>query len=255
MRASLRTIHYATACLCLAAPMSQAVAQEPSVGIVRISDAKGSFVQPAGMKGEYHSMSGNVGYGYSMDGSCPHCQGYGGKHGGKSCRFCEHYCTHSADHGYSIPAKWPIQRRGVQYQSLFPNAWYGTPEWNAMQVQGAPMVYQPTDTTQLGFYYQHVPFWQPQPNPLPQRPIPAEWHRYAPVVYASQFQNGYTKGGMSSEYPVYYETVTPTQPTPTELQPVPEPMTTEPLPPAPPAPVPAPVQESAVPLPLQRVSY
>jgi len=255
MMASLRTIQLATACLLAVAPLSLAHAQAPSAGIVRISDAKPAGVQPAGHQGEYHSMSGGMNHGYSMNGGCPHCQG-GGKHGGKGCRFCEHYCSHSADHGYSIPGKWPIQRRGVQYNSLFPTAWYGTPEWNAMQVQAAPQVYMPTDTTQLGFYYQHVPFWQPQPNPLPQRPVPAQWHSYAPVVYASQFQNGYNKGwGMNGDCPVYYETsapmsTTPTQSAPTDLQPVPQPMA-EPVPP----PAPAPLQESAVPLPLQRVNY
>lgn len=253
MMASLRKTQFLTACLLAVAPLSLVSAQDSGTGIVRITDAKPAGVQPAGHKGEYHSAPMGMDYGYSMDGSCPHCQS-GGKHGGKGCKFCEHYCTHSACHGYSIPGKWPIQRRGVQYQSLYPMAWYGTPEWNNMPIQAAPMVYQPTDTTQLGFYYQHVPFWQPQPNPLPQRPVPAEWHRYAPVVYASQFQNGYTKGGwgMNGDCPVYFETVTPTttsptQSAPTELQPVPQPM------PEPP-PAPAPLQESAVPLPLQRVS-
>ena len=54
----------------------------------------------------------------------------------------------------------------------------------------APMVYQPTDTTQLGYYYQHVPFWQPMPNRLPPRPIPAQWHITAPAVQASRFSTG-----------------------------------------------------------------
>src|SRR5690606_22022975 len=37
-------------------------------------------------------------------------------------------------------------------------------------------VYMPTDTTQLGYYYQHVPYWLPRPNAVPPAPRPADWH-------------------------------------------------------------------------------
>jgi hypothetical protein len=33
----------------------------------------------------------------------------------------------------------------------------------------------PTDTTQLGYYYQHAPAWRPAP--APGAPIPSQWHR------------------------------------------------------------------------------
>ena len=56
------------------------------------------------------------------------------------------------------------------------------------------MVYQPTDTTQLGFYYQHVPTWQPQPDRLPARPIPSQWNIVPPPVSAAQFNHGYGYG-------------------------------------------------------------
>ncbi len=253
MTANMRTFRMATACLFAASSLSLAVAQDQSTGIVRISDARAGAVTAAGhSKGEYHSPSmgyGDDGYGYGVDGSCPHCQGRGCKQGLKG-KFCEHYCTHSACHGYSIPGKWPIHRRGVQYQQLFPNAYYSV--YGNNFGPGAPQVYTPTDTTQLGYYYQHVPFWTPQPNPLPARPIPAQWHHYAPVVYASKYQNGYSRfgNGMNgADCPVIYESSTPsaTQ-TPTELQPVPEPVKPAPLPPEP-------IKESAVPLPLQRASF
>lgn len=247
MMATVRTSRMATACLLAVSTLGMmASAQEMSVGIVRVSDSK-SGIQPAfHSKGEYHSAPGyDQGYGYSGD--CPHCHGAGKNKGGK---FCEHYCTHSADHGYSIPGKWPIHRRGVQYQSLFPQQWYSAYTGN-YGIVGAPQVYTPTDTTQLGYYYQHVPYWQPSPNPLPARPVPAQWHHYAPAVYASQWGLQYSKDGWT-EGEVIYETAPAAAPAPApapnNLQPVPEPAPENALPPKP-------LQESAVPLPLQRVGY
>lgn len=241
MTANMKSIRMATACLFAASCTSMVSAQDPSTGIVRISDARSKVVQQTGHDkvGEYHAYSGqSADYGY---GDCPHCQGSRGK--GKL--FGEHYCSHSPDHGYSIPGKWPIHRRGVQYQQLFPQAYYSVYN-GAPYAVAAPQVYQPTDTTQLGYYYQHAPFWQPQPNPLPQKPVPAQWHHYAPVVYASQFGQMYSKqGGRDCE--MIYESASPTpmqQGSPTQLQPVPA----DQLPPEP-------VKESSVPLPLQRVGY
>jgi hypothetical protein len=97
--------------------------------------------------------------------------------------FCEHYCTPAADHGFSIPAKYPIYRRGVQYNAYFPAKWYGTPGETFASAPIYPTVYQPTDTTQLGYYYQHVPFWMPNPAMLPPRPIPAQWHHLLPAAH------------------------------------------------------------------------
>ena len=228
------------------APWLSVGAQSPDTGIVRISDRGVKNVQPIGYKGagEYHAPSGDVMYG-GMDCPCPHCQGKKSK----GCKFCEHYCSHSPDHGYSIPGKWPIQRRGVQYNSYYPAAWHGTPAAMAAAAPVYPMVYQPTDTTQLGFYYQHVPFWMPQPNPLPQRPIPAQWHIYAPVAYASQFENGYVSGHGMMYGDVIYESASPTPIQAPSAEPA---KSADPLPPAPP---PAPLQESAVPQPIERIGY
>ena len=251
MTANTRTFGMATACLFAASCLPVASAQDPGAGIVRISDSKGLGVQQAshGKVGEYHSYSGQTGFD-AHGGGCPICGGSGCDSCGKQkCKlFGEHYCSHSPDHGYSIPGKWPIQRRGVQYQQLFPNAYYSVYS-GAPGAVAAPQVYMPTDTTQLGYYYQHVPFWQPHPNPLPQRPVPAQWHSYAPVVYASQYGQVYSKHGMNGYYEgeVIYDSTSPTTSpgsSPTELQPVPD----DKLPPQP-------VKESAVPLPIQRAGY
>ena len=184
-------------------------AQDSSTpGIVRISDSRPRVaVQPAAFHG-HHQATVSGGYGGDCPtGHCPngHCQtghGYG-------C-FQETYCKKSPDYGYSPPAKYPLHRRGVQYNAYFPNQWYGLPGGGL--AGGYPMVYQPTDTTQLGFTYQHVPSWQPNPNMLPQRPVPAQWHIVAPPYNANLIANqGGIPGAMGANCLVEYGTVTPIQ--------------------------------------------
>jgi hypothetical protein len=180
----------AAASMALACLASSVRGQDSSApGIVRISDGGARAVQPT----SFHGHGGSQGY-VSQNG-CPNgnCQN-GQCSNGSNCPQCwglfqEHYCCHSPDHGYSPPAKYPLHRRGVQYNSYFPNQWYGLP--GGQLAGGYPMVYQPTDTTQMGFYYQHVPSWQPNPSPMPQRPIPANWHIVAPTVSAANFRNGW----------------------------------------------------------------
>jgi hypothetical protein len=48
----------------------------------------------------------------------------------------------------------------------------------------APHIYMPTDTTQLGYYYQHAPAWTPAPPPG--APIPSHWHRSMCEIGACQ---------------------------------------------------------------------
>ena len=184
-----------------------------SAGIVRISDGRvrsngqtttAQSVEQVGghrygpMAGDCQNGSsptggcptGNCPTGFGQDcqsGACPTCRG-GCLHG----KFGEHYCKHSPDYGYAPPTKYPLHRRGVEYTNYFPQKWYGA---GADYSQSpAPMVYQPTDTTQLGYYYQHVPFWQPMPNRLPPRPIPSQWHTTPPAVSASRYCNGFFPG-------------------------------------------------------------
>lgn len=195
-----------------AAAMSFAVpathAQDASTpGMVRISDNRlRGAIQPASFHGHHQATV----YGTSGDcptGDCPngHCQNrhcYG--------LFQETYCKKSPDYGYSPPAKYPLHRRGVQYNSYFPNQWYGLP--GSGLAGGYPMVYQATDTTQLGFYFQHVPTWQPNPNMLPQRPTPALWHIVAPPYNRNLFADqGGLPGSMGTYCPVEYGAPTPIQ--------------------------------------------
>jgi hypothetical protein len=254
-------------------------AQQEQDGVVRISDGKPSVIQPVG-HGKSHAMKSHGGVyvdgGAMTTGDCPHCHGAGAGTGcphcrgwghgshchGKHClsgKFGEHYCKHSPDHGYSIPSKYPIQRRGVQYTSYFPSQWYGADGPAPVSPIAYPMAYMPTDTTQLGYYYQHVPFWQPQPNPLPAMPHPAQWHNYATSPNPWNFTGGgwggagcpsgfcpttgYSDGMMMESSPAGMPPApNPTPATaPTPLQPVP------PQPPYEAAPAPVPSQEVPVP--------
>jgi hypothetical protein len=198
-------------------------------GMVRITDSRprGVPIRNAGHavgKGEYHKISsgsyGGYGYGY---GDCPDC--YDDCDDGRHCRhkhwFREHYCKHSPDHGYASPGKIPIYRQGVQYNSYFPVGWYGTANGN-MTGPVYPTIYQPTDTTQLGFYYQHVPFWQPNPNALPPRPIPAQWHRKIPAGQVPWNLHGWGHGYGGAYCPPGAGWVdTTNSPTPMQNQPAP----------------------------------
>lgn len=203
------------------------IASAQEVGLVRISDRSPSSVQttPVGHKHYAHGpvMTTTI----PADGSgqyCDNCDRRGG-HGGNAWRM--HL---PPDHGYSVPAKFPLQRRGVEYENYFPPQWYGA---GLTYQQNYPMVYMPTDTTQLGFYSQHVPFWRPNPNMLPPRPVPSQWHIHAPVVYSSDFHRMHAGAGNQGwqEVQVLDSTTAPAtngaQPTPIDgngLQPVPAPM-------------------------------
>jgi hypothetical protein len=176
----------AAACLAaLSCTASVGAQDDGTAGIVRITDGR---VRTAAQPASFHGHHGGYGQSAGYSG-CPNCDCQSGiSPTAFNGFFQERYCKNSPDHGYSPPAKYPLHRRGVQYNAYFPNHWYGTP---GASYAGAPMVYQPTDTTQLGFSYQHVPFWQPQPGMMPQRPVPAQWHITAPTVHASRFHNGY----------------------------------------------------------------
>lgn len=82
------------------------------------------------------------------------------------------------------PVKRPIYRVPVQYARYWPTSYY-TGGYDPALRYGTPlpMVYQPTDTTQLGFYHQRVPQWLPRPNAIPGPPWPPHWHHVVPVRY------------------------------------------------------------------------
>lgn len=137
--------------------------------------------------------------------------------------------------GFRPPTTIHVERDAIMYYNYWPAKWYGQPGWHL--APSFPMVYMPTDTTQLGVYYARVPQWQPNPRMYPRPPRPDEWNRR--VSYADGACGG---GGC-------YGGVTPTaygpgSPTPDSMgTPVPPPPTgvsPAPMQAAPPTPATAP---------------
>lgn len=101
------------------------------------------------------------------------------------------YFSASPDHGWNRPVKRPIRRAGVVYQRYWPDQWYGQRSQAPGQAtRWHPIIATPTDTTQLGYQYQHVPTWQPNPSMLPPQPWPGNWHyracpgrTYGPIIW------------------------------------------------------------------------
>jgi hypothetical protein len=86
------------------------------------------------------------------------------------------YYAVAPDYGWSPPARVPVRRQNIPYQNYVPQNWTGQQaNGNAPAAQGRPIIATPTDTTQLGYYYQHVPTWQSMNN-LPVPPDPRQWH-------------------------------------------------------------------------------
>ncbi len=94
------------------------------------------------------------------------------------------FCATKAfpDSGWAPPARLPVNRDRIWYGNYLPQAAYGNQGGGF--IANYPQVYQPTDTTQLGYYYANVPTWQSRPGMIPPVPNPAEFHsRVAPVGY------------------------------------------------------------------------
>lgn len=108
--------------------------------------------------------------------------------------LCPSYYILPPDYGFNTPVKVPVVRRGVTYYRYWPEQWHGTGTAPAGQYRSYPQVYAPTDTTQLGYYYQQVPYWQPAPGRLPPPPVPSQWHvRDAQRGYQGRWHDSHTK--------------------------------------------------------------
>lgn len=178
-----------TGLLGLAASTASAQGLDDS-GYVRITDSTPAHVTQAGHHhhGAVVSECPNCPHGgeYIVGSDCPQGGCPGGYHCGHGkCAHCVRQIldwfnphgmyTFSPDHGFAPPAKRPIYRSPVVYRKMFPNAWTGQPD-DMVGGQTVPSVYMPTDTTQLGYYYQHVPYWLPKAGAVPPTPRPNEWH-------------------------------------------------------------------------------
>jgi len=165
-------------------------------GIVRVSDQNippSPTVQPVPENGSYNG-------GYSGETYYENCPPGAAGHGGHQ-RYVR---------TFSPPVKRPIYRTGVAYQKMWPNHWSGTGAAPVSNYQ-YPTVYMPTDTTQLGYYYQHVPYWQPRQGMVPPPPVPSQWHT---TIAQSMYDGHAPAGKIFGTAP----TAMPVSPNPTSTQ-------------------------------------
>jgi hypothetical protein len=108
---------------------------------------------------------------YCADANCPGRKGFWTFPAVRWVLDPDYYAV-SPDYGWSPPGKVPVRRSNVTYTNYGPNNWG---DYSGASTKRAPIIATPTDTTQLGYYYQHVPTWQPK-NILPVPPDPRHWH-------------------------------------------------------------------------------
>jgi hypothetical protein len=164
--------------LLLATGSTPGYAQPPAkAGVARISDDPG--FKPAGNIEQAglcrHSVSYNsasptpvVQEGWTR-GCLPNA--YRGMYGGPCMsRRCACLNGYGPGPAFVQPKVYPYVVYDRHYNQWWPGSWTGQPGVGPAPV--FPMVYQPTDTTQLGFYSLHVPYWSSHPGILPPAPAP-----------------------------------------------------------------------------------
>ena len=188
------------------------------------AEDKGTSLKPIPESAHYSSGMAMDSYGASYGADCPYCES--GMMNGGMCQHCQGHGRgrRSPGAGWCAPTKVTMQRERVQYWKWYPNYWSGYGPGPATPYY--PMVYTPTDTAQLGFYYQHVPHWTAQPWRTPGPAHPAAWHnRYCGRSRndAVMYQSGYSYGDPHGGYYNGYEQVIDAQPmpAPTKATPVP----------------------------------
>lgn len=108
----------------------------------------------------------------------PNCAGHKGVWTTPAIRWLldPDYYALPPDYGWSTVGNRPIQRVQSVYGRYYPERFAGQSGGGAPAgAKRYPIIAQPTDTTQLGYYYQTTPTWQPR-NILPPPPDPRTWH-------------------------------------------------------------------------------
>lgn len=177
------------------------------------STCPGGACGPAGM-----CPLKTLGYGWN-DGYCRHCNGCGA--GGKLCWAKDVFgdkircifgnyggCTHAPGEGYITPSRRPIWDLSVPTTAMWSSYWLCGKGQAAPGTK--PPVFMPTDTTQLGYSYSHVPYWMPKGGMVPPLPIPNQYHDR---TCFSRCKACGTDAGLPGEYPTGYAA----QPTPTNV--------------------------------------
>ena len=236
--------------------ISSASAQDAEAGEVTITDSKPEPITETESLPTPGDAGGTIAGSPTMDAGV-YAGNYTGYNAGGNL-YVARTNNESRWYGFSNQGPWqrpihrPIYRIPVQYARYWPTPYYtGGYDPSLQYAQALPMVYQPTDTTQLGFYYQRVPQWQPRPNAIPAAPWPPNWH-YTVVSRAgmpsgswgysagSYVDGSYGYGDSSTTMPADSQSVTPPavihpnagQPTPAIPMEV-KPMNNIPLAPAP----------------------
>ncbi|QDU80950.1 hypothetical protein Pla110_26860 [Polystyrenella longa] len=188
-------------------------------GVARIADSNYTGEpQLLSFEGASVEYGGYVEGGY-VEGGCPNCYSGACEGGCEKDGWCNKY---PADAGWGRPIRNYIQHTPVSYLKRWPDSVHGINHPGPMQ--RFPMVYQPTDTTQLGFTYQRVPTWHAKPWMLPPVPVPSQWHQREygyrrPVGYGSGYGYGSQYGSGAPCYQgeviytdaTYEGTVTPSE--------------------------------------------
>jgi hypothetical protein len=198
--------------------MPSASAELP--GIVNISDAQSEPITeaaelpaPGEEVGSYDDSLGDMS---AYNGGMAYPGGWGAPtlpNGGAMIRKGKDWYGYTDNGPWMRPIRRPLYRVPVQYARYWPTSYYTGGYDPALRYsQPLPMVYQPTDTTQLGFYHQRVPQWQPRPGAIPGPPWPPQWHYAIPTRFgtfeggSSWYGSGYGYGdpygyGDGSGYP------------------------------------------------------
>lgn len=208
---------------CLVLPASPASAQQAPEGVVQLGHGAAAdcltsdCCDGTGARSDRHGLgSGRGGLGsgrlaghrHARRGDYgPHAAAriHGGRHGfggnphygpcrlghWLNCHSPYHRCTVPPDHGFAPPAQRPIWPTPALYSKMFATPGVAVADPNYRH----PMVYMPTDTTQLGFYYQQVPYWQSRPGMIPPVPHPDEWHTPDTGVVFTGFEDAHSYYG------------------------------------------------------------
>lgn len=102
------------------------------------------------------------------------------------------YYGMAPDYGWSAPGRQPIDYYNVTYRRFHPSVYYGDQAPQGREVPRYPIIAQPTDTAQQGYYYQHVPVWGgPPKGMLPPPPNPRTWHRRPCEMHPDGYYTSY----------------------------------------------------------------
>jgi hypothetical protein len=128
-----------------------------------------------------------------LTGHCDPCYGQKGIYTLPAIRWMldPNYYGVAPDYGWGAPGRYPIQHNNVTYRRFHPSVYYGD-RVPKQEVKRYPIIAQPTDTSQQGYYYQHVPVWGGPPKGLlPPAPHPHTWHKRPCALTPQGYYNKY----------------------------------------------------------------